>query len=66
MLDKQNRFGNVGDLVKHLQTFDQIKPLILDRDGNTHGLHIDNVTLWNPSDNESPVAIYIQDYTCNI
>jgi hypothetical protein len=49
----------VKELIERLQKFDEDKLVILDDDGNTYGLDDNEIDIWNESDPESPIAIYI-------
>ena len=57
--EQVKEFSTVGDLIDHLEGLGRERALIADDDGNTHRVDSIMVDLWNPSDLESPVAIYL-------
>jgi hypothetical protein len=50
----------VGELIKILQGFNPSAPIILDDDdGNTFSIEEEDIRVWDDTDEESPIAIYI-------
>jgi len=52
----------VDELIKHLQSFDKDKILIVDVNGNTFHPTTDDINLWNPEDKDSSLAIMTFDW----
>lgn len=50
--------STVGDLIDYLETLGRDRQLIYDSDGNTDNVDINDIVLWNPTDVDSPVALF--------
>jgi len=50
----------VQDLIDHLKGLGPERTLILDDDGSTDGVYMDDINYWNENDNETPVAVYMR------
>ena len=58
-IDTMQTFHTVGELIDYLETLGRDRFLMFDSDGNTDSVTSDNICIWNPSDADSPVAIFI-------
>jgi len=61
-MDKEKEFQTVGDLIDHLVKLERERILIIDVGGNTFPMTDDDINLWNPTDEESPVAVMTNNW----